>query len=679
MKYCALLSFLLLSQLSLSQSPAHNVAVQVTAQAIENPFPQIKLTWADDLFATRWNVYRLTDTGTFELLKTVQSPDTSYVDDRVTLGKKYTYLIHKEDVNNILGFGQITAGVRSKADHFSGKCLLIVEDSVLKALPNEVDRLGQDLLNEGWAVEKILVSSAEDHFAIKDSIKKHHSADSLIKSVLLLGNIAVPYSGYMAPDGHDAISTPNNDHQGAWACDLFYADLDGVWTDINVDAINSPERSINRNQPGDGKFDQNHLPSDADLEVGRIYLEKFGDFEADRMVLYKRHLDRNHAFRTSAHQYRSHSIINDYFPGLSEGFAGFGYRSFPSIAGPSTVEVGALLDFARDSSYIMSYGCGAGYYSKVGVKLRNKQGQRIDSFSVGQTSDYFNYEIHSAFNILFGSYFGDWDSKNNVMRATLAGQSPALASFWAGRPTWHINDFLHGAPLGTSTKNSQNSDINLFTYIENNGWTYERMVHPALMGDPTLRIRYTNAIDSAWSSASADSTRVKIQWNTHSKKFDGYFVYRKDSASGIFKPINTVPITSDSLWDSLPYAGLNEYMVRGLSLHDGYTGSYELLSPGTSTSISGIKKVFISTNTSYTHSILSVYPNPATDRLHISTIVSSPGHYKILSTDGKEITSGTLNTGEKPTLVPVKSIPKGVYLLEIQSAGVSQTQRLVIL
>lgn len=679
MKYCALLSFLLLSQCMLAQTPAQNVAVQVTAKAIESPFPQIELTWADDLFATRWNVYRLNDTGTFELLKTVQSPDTSFTDDRVTLGKRYTYLIHKEDVNNVLGFGQITAGVRSKAHHFSGKCLLIIEDSVFKALPNEVNRLGQDLSNEGWAIETVFVSSSEDHSAIKDSIKKHHAADSNIKSVLLLGNIAVPYSGYMAPDGHDAISTPNNDHQGAWACDLFYADLDGVWTDVNVDATNSPERSINRNQPGDGKFDQNHLPSDADLEVGRIYLEKFGDFEADRMVLYKRHLDRNHAYRTSALKYRSHSIINDYFPGLSEGFAGFGYRSFPSIDGPESIEVGALLDHARDSSYLMSYGCGAGYYSKVGVKLRNKQGQRIDSFSVGQTSDYFNYEIHSAFNILFGSYFGDWDSKNNVMRSTLAGQSPALASFWAGRPTWHINEFLHGAPLGTSTKNSQNSDIDLFTYIENNGWTYERMVHPALMGDPTLRIRYSNALDSAWSSASTDSTRVKIQWKTDDKKFDGYFVYRKDSASGIFRPINTVPITSDSLWDSLPYAGLNEYMVRGLSLHDGYTGSYELLSPGASTSISGIKKVFISSQTSFAQFNFSVYPNPATNRLHISTSVSTAGRYTILTSEGKEVVSGTLKGGSEPTVIPIRDIPKGVYLLEIQSKGASQMQQLVIL
>lgn len=667
---------LLFPFICLSQTPSEKASVEVIAEATETPFPQIKLSWKDDLSATLWSIYKKNDTGAYELLKTVQSPATSYTDDRVKVGRSYTYLIHKEDVNSVLGFSQITAGIKTTASSFSGTCLLMVEDSVQQLLPKEVERLKQDMEKEGWVVHLKGISSAFDHFEVKDSILNCYRTYKGINTLLLLGNIAVPYSGYMAPDGHNPSTTPSADHLGAWSCDLYYADLDGVWTDVTVSATNNPERNINKNLPGDGKFDQNTLPSDADLQVGRIYLEKLGNFESDRMVLYKRHLDRNHAFRSSQIKYRNRSLINDYFVGLQEGFASFGFRSFPSIAGPDSVQTGALLDYARDSSFLISYGCGAGYYNKVGVKLRNSQGQRIDSFSVTQTSDYFDYEINSAFNILFGSYFGDWDSKDNVMRATLAGKSPALASFWAGRPTWHINEFLHGAPLGTSTRNSQNSDIDMFAYIELNGWTYERMTHPALMGDPTVCIRYSQPMTSLNAKLSKDSSSVRLQWDD--SQYNSFYVYRWIPDSHKYRLITPSPIAADTLWDSLPNIGTNKYMVRGFSVHNGYTGSYEMLSPGIETTITGVKRVFTSLTLPKQGANVSIYPNPATDRVHISTDLSSKGNYRVLTPEGKEVFSGALKSGDRTTSFDISLYPKGIYLLEIQSKTRTSTHQLIV-
>lgn len=46
--------------------------------------------------------------------------------------------------------------------------------------------------------------------------------------VFLLGRVPVPYSGDIAPDGHQ------NDHRGAWPCDGYYACLEGIWTDNTV-------------------------------------------------------------------------------------------------------------------------------------------------------------------------------------------------------------------------------------------------------------------------------------------------------------------------------------------------------------------------------------------------------------------------------------------------------------
>jgi hypothetical protein len=80
--------------------------------------------------------------------------------------------------------------------------------------------------------------------------------------VFLLGRIRVPYSGDIYPDGHP-------DHEGAWPADVYYADMNGAWTDnaVNVTVANDERH---RNVPEDGKFDQSVLPTDVELQIGRV-------------------------------------------------------------------------------------------------------------------------------------------------------------------------------------------------------------------------------------------------------------------------------------------------------------------------------------------------------------------------------------------------------------------------
>jgi hypothetical protein len=58
---------------------------------------------------------------------------------------------------------------------------------------------------------------------------------------------------------------------GAWSADGFYGDMDGTWTDTSVTNTSSSETRIH-NVPGDGKLDQNTIPSPLELAVGRVDL-----------------------------------------------------------------------------------------------------------------------------------------------------------------------------------------------------------------------------------------------------------------------------------------------------------------------------------------------------------------------------------------------------------------------
>ena len=53
--------------------------------------------------------------------------------------------------------------------------------------------------------------------------------------------------------------------------------------------------------------------------------------------------------------------------------------------------------------------------------------------------------LQSVFTFLFGSYFGDWDSPDNFLRAALASGT-ILSNAWSGRPLWSMHYMAMGDP-----------------------------------------------------------------------------------------------------------------------------------------------------------------------------------------------------------------------------------------
>ena len=67
-----------------------------------------------------------------------------------------------------------------------------------------------------------------------------------------------------------------------------------------------------------------------------------------------------------------------------------------------------------------------------------------------------------VFTMFFGSYFGDWDSQNNFLRAALATTNYTLTSAWVGRPYWHFHHMALGETIGFSTRVTQNNQRILY-------------------------------------------------------------------------------------------------------------------------------------------------------------------------------------------------------------------------
>ena len=166
----------------------------------------------------------------------------------------------------------------------------MVDDTHAPSLATELTRLQYDLVGDGWTVLRHDVARTSSVPSIKSLITADYNSDtSNVKAVFLFGHVPVPYSGDIAPDGHP-------DHEGAWPADAYYGDMDGSWTDTDVNDTGASDPR-NRNIPGDGKFDQSLMASAIELQVGRVDLCNLPAFPLSELELLRQYLDKNHNFR----------------------------------------------------------------------------------------------------------------------------------------------------------------------------------------------------------------------------------------------------------------------------------------------------------------------------------------------------------------------------------------------
>ena len=510
-------------------------------------------------------------------LSDLDNAQTSYADSNAVTGVEYEYWMERyyTNISPSTAMGYLSAGVNVPMVESRGKLLLVVDSTMVAPLAPEIEQLKADLTGEGWSVQTLTATRTDTAANVKAQILSAYNADpDNVKMVYLLGHVPVPYSGYMAPDGH-------GDHSGAWPADGYYGEMNGTWTDSSVNTT-SASRNQNDNVPGDGKFDQNSFPNFVELMVGRVDLHtmtRAPSSGASETTLLRRYLRRAHDFRMKQGAYANiprRSLIRD-------GFGQFGSEAF-SICGWAWAFTcvgqapGAPIDepasgawfsgsYAGGRDYLMAYGNGGGSYESAA--------------SVGHTADFGLKPSRAVFTSLFGSYFGDWDADNNFMRAVLAGNatgdSLGLTCFWGGRPNRFMHPLAMGAPAAYGMWISQNGSL-----TGGGGYTPNSYAgtHTGLMGDPALRMyaveppRNLTAVSAnghialAW----ADSTETNLL---------GYHVFRATTAAGPFTRLTAEPLATPAFTDTTVSAGTSySYMVRTLKREYTPGGTFDNLSVG---------------------------------------------------------------------------------------------------
>lgn len=558
------LSILSLIFLSLNNLFAQNNldrSVLLTASIQESP-AKITLNWTSYPAATKYYIYRKGKDESFWH----SSPDstlgtaTSYVDTKVNVGVTYEYRVIR--IAPTVAYGYIFAGIKIPETNSKGGMLVLMEDTYLSQLTAEKDQLIQDLTNDGWSVYFDTVKRTDSVTTVKNKILQYYKTKKNLKSLFLVGRVPVPYSGDIYPDGHP-------DHKGAWPSDGYYGDMDGFWSDTEVNN-SSASRPENKNIPGDGKFDNSVFPANLKLQVGRVDMYNMTSFGTE-LDLLKRYFKKNHDFKIKKNTALRRALIDDNFQGYNIAIAGF--RNFSPMVGTSNVvdNVTGTADYRTNmlaGSYLWSCGAGGGSYTSCG--------------GVTTSADYVNDSLQTIFTMLAGSYFGDWDVANNMLRAPLASKSPTIVSFWGGIPSWALHHMALGENIGFSTQVTQGN--NGIAYDGGFNGSYSR-VHIALMGDPSLRMHIVAPPQSF--IASKTNNVISMNWMPSPDTIIGYNVYRQHPITKEFTKLNSSIVTNTSYNDTIETNLSYYYMARAVKLENTPSGTYYNMSLGAGSTVNG--------------------------------------------------------------------------------------------
>lgn len=175
---------------------AADYGVQLEA-VVQTAPPKITLNWKKITGSTQYNIERKTKmASSWTPLGT--TVDTFYTDASVVSDSAYEYKVF--NIGGIAsGAGYIYAGINAPAIHNRGTLILVVDTLFRDSCAAEIKTLMNDLSADGWAIVRINANRSTPDSIIKKNIKQFYSSIPDVKSVLIIGHIAVPYSGNINP------------------------------------------------------------------------------------------------------------------------------------------------------------------------------------------------------------------------------------------------------------------------------------------------------------------------------------------------------------------------------------------------------------------------------------------------------------------------------------------------
>jgi hypothetical protein len=406
----------------------------------------------------------------------------------IEIGRRYEYVLRPSRYNpsGSLFDRYVEIGVSLKPTVDRGHALILVDEELSDCMVVELNRFRADLRDDGWSVEQFDAPRHDDKTwtknpplieRTKEIVRSVWRTRTNLSSIVIVGHVAIPHVGAMNAGGHG---------WRKWPVDWYYGDLvdDRLWTDDKKGIY--PQHPY---VPGDGLFDQLKFPSSIEAAVGRIDVSNLpvaragidgGRSSRDlELALLRRYFDKNHRYRTGALEFPARAACSAFFDGayadrLTRFHAG---KTATALYGADPSRVLEQQFFRKPGRFQWGFMMGAGRYDQIGVGNAANHIYARDIVSLDPVPEI-------AFYVLDGSYFGEWTSKNNLLRTMLTLPDSGLIATWGRFSKLRLG----GMSLGDSFGNVMRRAINGMDSRDGSVW-YTANVYACLLGDPTLRIR----------------------------------------------------------------------------------------------------------------------------------------------------------------------------------------------
>ena len=488
-----------------SNATHFNVVSTVTAA------PSVQFDWVAQNAGSSVKFYRrvLAATGSaggsgglasFSLRGTIAAPTNTFTDTGLASGAQYEYYIERTDNSLTLTTYALRVVVTtgSPLEDVRGAVLLVVDDTMSAPLAEELKQYEMDLVGDGWSVVRMDSPRHSDTdvgraTTLRTAIRNAATSNPAIKSVILFGKLPMVRSGWYSPDGHA--------DNRAFETDTYYADYNGTWTDT-VNNTSSGTDDEHNNVAGDGKFDQNFMPSAAELAVGRVDFSNMGSFRKFEIEYLRDYINKAHAWRQGHRSVPARVLQNDVSDIYMFGDTNF----FRSAFGSTAVDNAALQPIASTNTYLWAFG----------YNLANSSMQGLP--------------VQAIFTGDFKSYLMHWWRPDASMRCFMTQPDWGLTGAWA---SWYWHHLQAGRPIGDAVRYSWNAYKNSDGQVEStSGWwggSYgSDAVWSNFLGDPTLRMHVVAPPTAA--TVNKSGAVATLSW-TPSVAPDllGYHVYRSSS------------------------------------------------------------------------------------------------------------------------------------------------------
>jgi len=568
-KLCAASLLMLLAAPEMKADSTWIYAVQITAVLQTNP-PAITLSWIQDMYgASNYTIYRKSEEATNwgSAVLELDGSITNYTDTNVQVGMTYEYQIVKHASEGYTGYGYIYSGIEAPLIEDRGTLILVVATNSTTGLSNELTQLETDLTGDGWYVICEDVSSNDTPLYVRSLITNDYYADPQdVDAVFLFGHVPILESGYMNYDGHYTRAMP---------ADTYYGEMNDDWP-IPVNPTNGPS----------------YIPSDVALEVGRVDMfNMIGQGSAtpwpNEQELLRNYLNKDHNWRTHQIQVQRQALMGDRRGDIDGtlAMAASGYRNFAPFVGAGDPLAGTndiidaniqddapipqrWISMLGETNYLWAFGDGGGELNGCTYLGTNGEYQEVLS------TDIVGTDAKAVFVMLFGSYMGNWDGTDDLLRSVLATPTMGLACMMVGEPHWFVHHMGLGETIGYGTRLTVNNS-KLYQSASN---AFMRAVYINLMGDPTLR--QDPICPATGLSATAGLNGVMLNWNAGCDPVLGYNIYRSTDPAGLFARLNSSLIEATNYTDVEFTPGTYYYMVRGVKIETNPSGSYYNASEG---------------------------------------------------------------------------------------------------